>query len=69
MYQYDTDGPAQGQTSPHTGILQKLKLKKGHNSDNNWHDGRTDSGDTICPPHPPASHPPPLPPALKMAGA
>ena len=34
MCQYDTDAPAQGPSSPHAGILQKMKLKKGHN--NNW---------------------------------
>ena len=27
--QYDTDTPAQGHPHPHTGILQKMKLKKG----------------------------------------
>ena len=29
MCQYDTDAPAQGHPYPHTGILQKMKLKKG----------------------------------------
>ena len=28
--------PAQGHHHPHAGILQKMKLKKGHNSHNNW---------------------------------
>ena len=36
MCQYDTDAPAQGHPHPHAGILQKMKLKKGHNSHNNW---------------------------------
>ena len=31
MCQYDTDAPAQGHPQPHTGILQKMKLKKGTN--------------------------------------
>ena len=32
MCQYDTDAPAQrGSPQPHTGILQKMKLKKGTN--------------------------------------
>ena len=35
MCQYDTDAPAQGHPHPHAGILQKMKLKKGHNSHNN----------------------------------
>ena len=30
--QYDTDAPAQGHPYPHAGILQKMKLKNGHNS-------------------------------------
>ena len=35
--QYDIDAPHPGAHShPHTGILQKMKLKKGHNSHNNW---------------------------------
>ena len=29
MCQYDTDAIAQGHPHPHTGILQKMKLKKG----------------------------------------
>ena len=29
MCQYDTDAPAQGHPHPHTGILQKMNLKKG----------------------------------------
>ena len=37
MCQYDTDAPAQGHPHAHAGILKKkLKLKKGHNSHNNW---------------------------------
>ena len=36
MCQYDTDAPAEGHPHPHAGILQKMKLKKGHNSHNNW---------------------------------
>ena len=37
MCQYDTDAPTQSHPHPHTGILQKMKLKKkGHNSYNNW---------------------------------
>ena len=36
MCQYDTDAPAQGHPLPHAGILQKMKLKKGGNSHNNW---------------------------------
>ena len=31
MCQYDTDAPVQGHPQPHTGILQKMKLKKGTN--------------------------------------
>ena len=34
--QYDTYAPAQGHPQPHAGILQKMKLKKGGNSHNNW---------------------------------
>ena len=34
--QYDTDAPTRGHPYPHVGILQKMKLKKGHNSHNNW---------------------------------
>ena len=29
MCQYDTDAPTQGHPQPQTGILQKMKLKKG----------------------------------------
>ena len=29
MCQYDTDVPTQGHPHPHSGILQKMKLKKG----------------------------------------
>ena len=36
MCQYDTDAPAQGHPHPRAGILQKMKLKTGHNSHNNW---------------------------------
>ena len=36
MCQYDTDAPTQGHPHPHTSILQKMKLKKGHNYHNNW---------------------------------
>ena len=32
MCQYDTDAPTQGHNHPQAGILQKMKLKKGHNS-------------------------------------
>ena len=35
MCQYDTDARAQGHPHPRAGILQKMKLKKGHNSHNN----------------------------------
>ena len=36
MCQYNTDAPAQGHPQPYANILQKMKLKKGHNSHNNW---------------------------------
>ena len=35
MCQYDIDVPHRGHPHLHTGILQKMKLKKGHNSHNN----------------------------------
>ena len=31
MCQYDTDAPAQSHPQPHSGILQKMNLKKGTN--------------------------------------
>ena len=31
MCQYDTDAPTQGHPQPHTGILRKMKFKKGTN--------------------------------------
>ena len=36
MYQYDTDAPAQGPSSPGNKHFAKIKLKKGHISNNNW---------------------------------